>query len=72
MTVRMTYFKISLIFLNLTFPFAAHTSIVYLPIFSSAAEPHHIDAALAPCINLDAVPILVLSFLYCTVHCSVQ
>jgi hypothetical protein len=49
-------------FFNLNFDFAAHTNTVYLPIFSSAAEPHHIDAAPAPCINFDAAPTLVRIF----------
>jgi hypothetical protein len=34
------------------------TQYTYL-FFSSAAEPHHIDAAHAPCINFDAAPTLV-------------
>jgi hypothetical protein len=33
--------------------------------FSSAAEPHHIDAAPAPCINFDAAPTVVRILLHC-------
>jgi hypothetical protein len=53
------YIKISFNLINLNFDFAAHTNTVYLLIISSAAEPHHIDAAPAPCINFDAAPTLV-------------
>jgi hypothetical protein len=54
-------------FLKLNFPFAAHTNKVCLPIFSSAAEPHQIDAAPAPCLNFDAVPTLARILLHCKV-----
>jgi hypothetical protein len=54
-------------FLNHFFDFAAHTNTVYLPIFSSAAEPHHIDAAPAPLINFDAAPTLVRILPHCKV-----
>jgi hypothetical protein len=53
------YIKISLIFIISTLILQLIPTQYTIPIFSSAAEPHYIDAAPAPCINFDAAPTLV-------------
>jgi hypothetical protein len=52
-------------FFQRKFPFAAHTNPEYLTIFSSVAEPHHVDVAPASCKNFDAAPTLVRILLLC-------
>jgi hypothetical protein len=62
LTINLKYLQ----FFRLIFPFAALTNTV--SIFSSAAEPHHIDAAPAPCIHFDAAPTLVRILQYYTAN----